>query len=1122
VLADLSDRPDSDRDLHSAPRAPRALGARAVARSRPVVLCFWNAQGLCRHSKQPTDFMAERHIDLFGISETWITGGLTPSDAKGVQWITGPERPPVGNRSLVRGGVGVFVDRSIRTVTVRQCEYSVWVQMQVQGARPLFIGTVYAPQYERANSPARQRMWEELSSAVTDFRARGVCVIGGDFNSRTGSNGDTVRNNAGTELTEFCERMRFAVANAMPCAKGEFSFSAQPSADRNPTHTCTRRSTIDYVLIDADSSSLVSSFEIVTDWSALSDHRPILISLASCPVAAPARARSHLRQWKRATENSGFATALIDAMSGWRKKRDYLMSAASLAAQPSAAIAVNRIASALHESVIGVLQRTVGEAAPKPALSSLFSFSSAEYDRLVARHQRSGAALQRATHARDTARISMCRAQHIALGAERRVLARRKVAEQRARVFRRVEAASKDSLKFWREHGALFRRSGAHVPLPDSVLRNGQAVSEPEQVMECWRNAFLTLYQPAAPTDPAALEFQQRVDASLRVPFSDLSSDFCGAPLTGLECAITEDEVSAAIRHMCSAAAPGPDSVPAWVFKDGAEAMVPALTVLFNDVWEHRVWPSDWTLGWICPIFKKGARSDPDHYRGITLLPHYDKLLKSVMRTRLSAVIESRRLLSPFQAGFRAEYGTMDHVLTLNEIATSYYERDAPLFLAFLDVSKAYDHTARNLLWYRLRKIGVTDKVLAVWRSSYDNVRRAVRVNEEITCEFACESGVAQGAVDSPTLYDVFIDELSALLLRDGFGVGVGGDVIPLLMYADDIVLLASSAEQLQRMLLVVERFAVQFQFAYNHAKSGVVVVATPALKASFRTHQWMLAGAALPVLDFYKYLGVEFGRMGRGRWNDLLTRLLRGLKGKSTELLWANGNRNGFAPLLQMNVWNALCRPLVEYGCVLWHCSIADDRSDALEVEQLRFAKNTLGVAQSTPTAFVRGELDLPSLASHRDELTLRAFGETMSGSLYPASRDPLSVRLVTRVVRHRMRQARAGQAPMSWCTEVKPLFRAYDLLARWYDSSFGPTKEQWRETCAQAVAKRVRTDWLYAVHSLPTLSLYRLLKSEPAPERYTASLNREGRYLKLQVRGYASTYGPARRTVRCAVPQR
>ena len=640
------------------------------------------------------------------------------------------------------------------------------------------------------------------------------------------------------------------------------------------------------------------------------------------------------------------------------------------------------------------------------------------------------------------------------------------------------------------------------MPLPDSVLRNGQAVSEPEQVMECWRNAFLTLYQPAAPTDPAALEFQQRVDASLRVPFSDLSSDFCGAPLTGLECAITEDEVSAAIRHMCSAAAPGPDSVPAWVFKDGAEAMVPALTVLFNDVWEHRVWPSDWTLGWICPIFKKGARSDPDHYRGITLLPHYDKLLKSVMRTRLSAVIESRRLLSPFQAGFRAEYGTMDHVLTLNEIATSYYERDAPLFLAFLDVSKAYDHTARNLLWYRLRKIGVTDKVLAVWRSSYDNVRRAVRVNEEITCEFACESGVAQGAVDSPTLYDVFIDELSALLLRDGFGVGVGGDVIPLLMYADDIVLLASSAEQLQRMLLVVERFAVQFQFAYNHAKSGVVVVATPALKASFRTHQWMLAGAALPVLDFYKYLGVEFGRMGRGRWNDLLTRMLRGLKGKSTELLWANGNRNGFAPLLQMSVWNALCRPLVEYGCVLWHCSIADDRSDALEVEQLRFAKNTLGVAQSTPTAFVRGELDLPSLASHRDELTLRAFGETMSGSLYPASRDPLSVRLVTRVVRHRMRQARAGQAPMSWCTEVKPLFRAYDLLARWYDSSFGPTKEQWRETCAQAVAKRVRTDWLYAVHSLPTLSLYRLLKSEPAPERYTASLNREGRYLKLQLR--------------------
>ena len=131
---------------------------------------------------------------------------------------------------------------------------------------------------------------------------------------------------------------------------------------------------------------------------------------------------------------------------------------------------------------------------------------------------------------------------------------------------------------------------------------------------------------------------------------------------------------------------------------------------------------------------------------------------------------------------------------------------------------------------------------------------------------------MAQGAIDSPTLYDVFVDELASTLIRLGFGVTLGaGEPVPLLMYADDVVLLASSPDQLQRMLDAVTVFAERWQFSYNIEKSAVVVAdarADPEPRSDARSHEWLLAGKTLPVLDQYKYLGLEVGAVGAGRWS--------------------------------------------------------------------------------------------------------------------------------------------------------------------------------------------------------------------------------------------------------------
>jgi hypothetical protein len=704
---------------------------------------------------------------------------------------------------------------------------------------------------------------------------------------------------------------------------------------------------------------------------------------------------------------------------------------------------------------------------------------------------------------------------------------RAKRAAVRRAVFARIEESASDPALFYQLHRLILERQRSvpdFVTTPDGVL-----VSDPSAVMERWCSGFASLYDPPAFTSPLTAQLAARIEEclgtdGLEVPVLQAhpSASSTGALLNAR---ISEQEVSKACDCARRRVAPGPDGVPMWVFKDGGPAVLRTTTLLFNDVLEAGVWPRAWSTGLIHPIFKAGDRSDPMQYRGISLLAAQSQLFRSVLNRRVSAYLESNGLLSQFQAGFRPRHGTLDHLLTLNEVATDCWEQGKPLYMAFLDVAKAYDRVWRDALWYRLKRVGVSGKLLRVFRASYSSVRRAVIVNDRVTPEFECRSGVAQGAVDSPTLYDVFIDELAQMLVDRGFGVSTAAGTlsIPLLMYADDVVLLSNSPMQLQRMLDAVSEYAEQWHFTYNVSKSAVVVAGSamsgPKREAAGGGHSWTLSGRPLPVSEHYTYLGLEFGLLGPGRWVPAVHRLLRLARNSSREVLWANGNRLGLRPKLQVRLWSALCRPRLEYGSVLWGPAISGDLSDDLERVQTRFAKAMLGLPVCASDVFARTEAGMRPLSSRRDELALRLFGELL---IDPKPGSPQ--RLVCQMVRQRLIQAReacrsasasspcAPRPPSghrflpgakSWCMSMRAVCVRYGLLDCWERGVGACTVQEWRVRCHQAVAAveadRLRSD----LKSHSTLTLYSQLKHTPGMAQYLdSSSNAEGRRLHCQLR--------------------
>ena len=120
--------------------------------------------------------------------------------------------------------------------------------------------------------------------------------------------------------------------------------------------------------------------------------------------------------------------------------------------------------------------------------------------------------------------------------------------------------------------------------------------------------------------------------------------------------------------------------------------------------------------------------------------------------------------------------------------------------------------------------------------------------------------GVKQGCPLSPTLFGLYIDEISDYIERESErGAQLAGTRIPLLLYADDVVLISDSPEGLQRHLDTLQTFTFDSGMSVNLDKTKVMVFNT--------TSQWVRRSAPtftygrkiVELTDAYTYLGVVF-----------------------------------------------------------------------------------------------------------------------------------------------------------------------------------------------------------------------------------------------------------------------
>ena len=517
-----------------------------------------------------------------------------------------------------------------------------------------------------------------------------------------------------------------------------------------------------------------------------------------------------------------------------------------------------------------------------------------------------------------------------------------------AKLYTDIESANtKNPTEFWNFINKIGPSRKQNIP--DIVEINGELYSDADIVINKWKEDFSNMYnKPECVKNDYDIEFGNKIMRDLKtmetktVPKTD-----CERMLNG---EIEIGEVSRALDKLKTGKAVGIDGIKNEVIK--LASVHTLLTHLFNFCFKNSIVPTLWKTGIITPIPKSGMKNIylPLEYRGLTLLSTLEKTYTSVLNARLTAYCDNQDLLHEEQAGFRKGYSCEDQVFLLHNIIKMNQNVNKSTFCAFLDLRKFFDWISRDLLFYKLLRSGISGKFYYALKSIYLCTTSKICVNQMTSEEFEIVSGLLQGETLSPKLASFYLNDLIDEINSKSSGVVLGDTAVKILLYADDIVLISTSTDDLQKQLNIVEDWCRKWQTSININKSKIVHFRRQ--RVARTDNVFKIFNEQLEVVSEYKYLGLyldEFLNYEFG--TDVLANSAQRALSKLIHKCKLNRDL-GYSSYTK--VYNSYVKTIIEYCASVW----GHDSFFTVEGVTKRAIRSYLGVPRWTPLPFLYSEM--------------------------------------------------------------------------------------------------------------------------------------------------------------------
>ena len=275
------------------------------------------------------------------------------------------------------------------------------------------------------------------------------------------------------------------------------------------------------------------------------------------------------------------------------------------------------------------------------------------------------------------------------------------------------------------------------------------------------------------------------------------------------------------------------------------------------------------------------------------------------------------------------------------------------VFRCFLDLSKVYDRGNHALLFMKLMERHTPTFIVKFLRNWYKEQDLYVKWNSSKSASFKTSNGVRQGSVLSPALFNVYVDDLITGSEQSGVGVRINGRFSGGIAYADDLSLLSTSREGMQRLLQICESFATDHCLKFNIQKSKSI---------SFRKRRsiycretaFSINGESLPEVHDVIHLGHKLSAVPKETTGAVEERCRKFYSSLYSIVGAVKGvGRN---PTVWTTIMYSVLLPVLGYGCELWDLGMGSIKR-LLHQAWRRGYRRGLGISNRTSLRETLGE---------------------------------------------------------------------------------------------------------------------------------------------------------------------
>jgi hypothetical protein len=464
-----------------------------------------------------------------------------------------------------------------------------------------------------------------------------------------------------------------------------------------------------------------------------------------------------------------------------------------------------------------------------------------------------------------------------------------------------MEASESDQTLFYH---LIRKQRNEHAKVPEEIVFGDTGVRGTDLV-NAWADYYSKLATPVDhPNFDSAYMNSCKLQRELAEYLEGQNSPNEHLPV------VTEDTIRKVISSLKNKKAPDELGLMAEHLKNCPSIVYQTLACIFTKIMDDAKVPGAFKTGLVTPVHKKGKPVKvADNYRRITVTPILSKVLEKLLIPNQELALDQHQ--SKLQRGFTAHSSSVNAAFLITEAFAEAKDNNSPLYVAFLDASKAFDVVFHDSLLISLYQQGIRGRLWKLVSSYYTGMSSKVKWDAAMSESFTEGQGIRQGGVQSTRHFKARGNPLLDMYTSHNLGARVGCIPVSAPTCADDVTLIANSASDLQVMVNVAAGDSHRERYQFSKTKTKIMTVNSKGATGPLvSTGRWELENNPIEVVQKQDHLGITRQHDPSQLSPIVMDRITLGRRSSYAFMGAGMHGLNGLHPMAAHRIWNTYVLP--------------------------------------------------------------------------------------------------------------------------------------------------------------------------------------------------------------------